>query len=128
MEQEPVMPYCKPPKPRGYPRWFVQSDKETENELAPIGQLNQDAMIAAGTYPTGEYLDSLHEEERRKVLGNARAIIEEFVEHTFYRPIGQWLRSHPYNMHTIISEQDGPSRGSSDAGLNDASHPHGTGE
>jgi hypothetical protein len=103
------MPIYKPPTPKGYPAWY-KPDEEDGEAQAKIGQTKQDAMLAAGSYPTKEYLDSIAEEdERLKVIGNARAIIDEFVQDTFFRPIGDWLRANKwqYPVLNVVSEQGG---------------------
>ena len=64
-------------------------------------------MKDSGQWPSAELLASLDEEERWKTLGNARSVIDEFVEMTYYRPIGNWLHRNAGQFHMVMSEQNG---------------------
>jgi hypothetical protein len=94
-------------KPKGYPAWFIADSDETTQEWERIRTLKEKAMKDSGQWPSAEFLASLDEEERWKTLGNARSVIDDFVEMTYYRPIGNWLHLNAGQFHMVLSEQNG---------------------
>jgi hypothetical protein len=100
------MSYYTPYKVKGFAAWF-DGLAHASDELTKIGQMKQDAMKVAGTWPADELLASLDEKERLKTVGNARAICDEFAEETYFAPVGRWLRDHRAAFHHVDSEEHG---------------------
>jgi hypothetical protein len=94
-------------KPKGYPAWFLADSEEIDEEWERIVTLKENAMKDSGQWPSPELLAGLDEEERLKTLGNARSIVEAFVEMAYYRPIGNWLHRNAVQSHMVLSEQKG---------------------
>ena len=65
------MSYYTPYKVKGFEAWF-DGLAHASDELTKIGQMKQDAMKVAGTWPADELLASLDEKERLQNRGECQ--------------------------------------------------------